>query len=113
MSSFNFDFNDYRSVDNRAILYKLKEDSDINLLSVEEYINDRYSSYVNCDSAKKKYLYVTVDDIDIEDILTNYLIENILDISNIIEPFMLIKSNIDVFFDITENEENGIIIESC
>lgn len=104
-----FDYGNLKSLDNRALLYKLKSDLNLNMIDLWNYIREKHLSSIDCEGVKKKYIYLRLDGADPEDVLIHFLMQE----SDIVEErsYNIFKDNLDIFFDITEKEEDSIIIE--
>ena len=102
----------------RTLAFLINGGINISIYDLCRYIASNYKT-VDCYDIRKNFTNLALNGCDIEDILYSYLKDTITNIEDYTDDEYdydhLIKTNLDVFFDITEKENDVVTVElaSC
>lgn len=102
-------------LDIRSLMYAFKDELNLSMIEFEEYIHDNFGT-IECNNAKKNYIYLTTNDYDIVQCVTDYIKYKIdndenMSIDDSDELYDSIYEYIDIFIDIIEKDDDTYIIE--
>lgn len=105
---------DMNSIEKRSILYAIKDNLSLSMIDFYEYLKTHHN-LIECDNVKKNFIYLTTElDLDkIKSYVIEYITEKIMDMyDNTFESIdQILLDNIDIFVEITENDNDVYIIE--
>lgn len=94
-------------LDSRVLSFMINDKLNFNMFDLCKYINNQYSS-VDVYTIKKNFIQISDQNIGIiNDILFSFISDRIKSVDDTVDDIDFIKDNLDVFFEVTEDESNS------
>lgn len=103
-------------LNDRTLLYAIRDQLALSMIDFADYLSNDYP-LIDCDSVKKNYLYATTDNYKLDEIITKYILNLMIENDSLNESvnkddmYDTIYNNIDIFVEIMNKDDDTYIIE--